>query len=98
MVSRCIDLCGGGLHNEHEMMSQRRRKAVSEHERKKCFELAKQLLELSDKVIGILPLGDPNKSFDWEKVKMKILTKDDTAELMRLAREIQKVREELDKM
>lgn len=69
---------------------------MSEHRMVKGIELTKQLLELSDKVIGILPLGDPSKSFNWELFKQKILTKEDTTELVRLAQEIQKVREQLD--
>jgi hypothetical protein len=71
---------------------------LSEHRTAKGLELTKQLLELSGKVIGILPLGDPCESFNWELFKQKTLTKEDTTELMRLAQEIKKVREQLDNL
>jgi hypothetical protein len=71
---------------------------VPEQKVERGLELSKQLLELSDEIVGILPLGDPGRSFDWKKVKEKILTKEDAAELVRLASEIQKVREELDRL
>jgi hypothetical protein len=71
---------------------------VPEQKVERGLELSKQLLELSDEIIGILPLGDPGRSFDWKMVKEKILTKEDAAELVRLAGEIQKVREELDRL
>ena len=62
------------------------------------LELSRRLLELSEEIIGILPLGDPGRSFDWRVVRDKILTKEDAAELVRLAEEIRKVREELDRL
>jgi len=71
---------------------------VPEQKVEKGLELSKRLLELSDEIIGILPLGDPGRSFDWKMVKEKILTKEDAIELVRLASEIQKVREELDRL
>lgn len=63
---------------------------------KRGKELAKRLLELSGGVIDILPLGDPDGWFDWRIVKQKTLTKEKAAELVRLAQEIQEVRDELD--
>ena len=62
------------------------------------LELSRQLLELSDEIIGILPLGDPGRSFDWRVVRDKILTKEEVAQLVRLAGEIQRVRDELDRL
>lgn len=71
---------------------------MSKYRTAKGRELTKRLLELSNMVLGILPLGDPCESFNWELVKQKILTKEDTAELMRLAQEIRKIREQLDSL
>jgi hypothetical protein len=71
---------------------------VPEQKVERGLELSKRLLELSDEIIGILPLGDPGGSFDWRTVKEKILTKEDAAELVRLASEIQEVRDELDRL
>jgi len=62
------------------------------------LELSRQLLELSDEILGILPLGDPGRSFDWRVVRDKILTKEEVAQLVRLAGEIQRVRDELDRL
>ncbi|MGB2768900.1 MAG: hypothetical protein WBC88_04155 [Candidatus Zixiibacteriota bacterium] len=59
-------------------------------------ELARKRLELSGKVVDILPLCDPDGWYDWKIVRQKILTKEKAAELVRLAQEIQEVREELD--
>jgi HEPN domain-containing protein len=65
---------------------------------RKGFELAKRLLELCEKVLGILPLGAFLESHDWKVVRQKIVTKEDATELLGLAQEIQKLREELDKL
>jgi hypothetical protein len=71
---------------------------MSDDVEKRGKELAKRLLELSVKVADLLPLGDPDGWYDWKIVRQKILTKEKAAELSRLAQEIQKVREELDKL
>ena len=65
---------------------------------RKGFELAKRLLELCERVLEILPLGTSLESYDWKVVRQKIVTKQDAAELLRLAQEIQEVRGELDKL
>ena len=65
---------------------------------RKGLELAKRLLELCEKVSGILPLGASLESYDWKVVRQKIVTKEDAAELLGLAQEIQKLREDLDKL
>jgi len=71
---------------------------MSEVKNKKGHELTKRLLELSGRIVEILPLGDPDGSFDWEEVQQKILPKEETAELLRLTQEIHRVREELDNL
>jgi hypothetical protein len=65
---------------------------------KKGEELTRQLLELCGRIVEILPLGDPEGSFDWEEVRWKILPRDKTFELLKLAQEIHRIREELDNL
>jgi hypothetical protein len=71
---------------------------MSEVKNKKGHELTKQLLELSGRIAEILPLSDPDGSFNWEEVQQRILPKEKTAELLRLTQEIHRVREELDNL
>jgi hypothetical protein len=71
---------------------------MAEDVEKRGKELAKRLLELSGEVTDILPLGDPDGWYDWRIVKQKTLTKEKAAVLVRLAQEIQEVRNELDNL
>ena len=60
--------------------------------------LARELLVLSRKLADILPLGNLEEWYDWKIVRERILTKEKATELVRLAREIQTVRGELDRL
>jgi hypothetical protein len=74
-----------------------RERKMEEEKRKKWMELAKQREKFVRRMREILPPAEPPESVDWQKSNFQFLTKQETAELIRLVEEIRKVQEEMKK-
>ena len=71
---------------------------MPEDREKKRLELAKRLTELTSDMRKLLPPADPPEKRGQQTMNPRLLTRDEAAELLRLALEAREVRDEFDNM